>query len=165
MGMDALRYSQGLTAYFGLMDVASPEPSDKVIVVSAAAGATGSIVVQIAKRILNIPTVIGIAGGPEKCALVRERCGADIVLDYKSPSFDQDLVKATSGFIDIYFDNVGGRIADMCVDRMARNGRVVLCGNISSYDEDEGSGGCTISNRSYFRIVSWFILLSPHFCV
>jgi len=139
-----------LTAYFGFLKVGKATSSDKTIVVSAAAGATGSIVAQIAKNVLGCKTVIGLAGTAEKCKVLKEH-GIDIALNYKDEDFEEQLTKATPNYIDVYFDNVGGKILDLSLDRMARDGRIVTCGAISSYDSN---GGAAISAKSYTRVVS-----------
>ncbi|KAG0128113.1 hypothetical protein HOY82DRAFT_671743 [Tuber indicum] len=124
-----------LAAYFGLLSVgAASSSSDKTIVVSAAAAAIGSIVVQIAKNVLGIKRVVGIAGSEEQCNVVREECGADIALNYKSPNFRHEFEEATPEYVDIYFDNTGGEALELSLRRIARNGRVVACGAIFRYD-------------------------------
>lgn len=122
----------GITAWWGL-HVVRTNADDKTVVVSGAAGATGSMVVQIAKHILGVKRVIGIAGSDDKCKWV-ETLGADLCLNYKSPSFKKDLKAATEDFVEVYFDNVGGEILDLMLGRMARFGRVAACGSISGYN-------------------------------
>jgi hypothetical protein len=124
----------GLTAYFGLLDVGQPHTGDTVVV-SGAAGATGSVAGQIA-RIKGCRSV-GIAGGPEKCAWVTEVAGFDACIDYKSGSVSKQLAELCPQGIDIYFDNVGGDILDACLARLAMKARIVLCGGISSYNATE----------------------------
>jgi NADPH-dependent curcumin reductase CurA len=123
----------GITAYYGLKVVAEARASDSVVV-SGAAGATGSMVVQIAKKLIGCKRVVGIAGSDEKCKWV-ESLGADKCINYKSPSFKEDLITETDGFVDVYFDNVGGEILDLMFTRMARGGRIAACGAISSYNK------------------------------
>lgn len=130
----------GLTAYIGLVEIARAGPTDTVVI-SGAAGATGSMAVQIAKRLLNCRRVIGIAGGAEKCAWVVERLGADECLNYKAPDFMQHLVDATQGFVEVYFDNVGGEILDAMLGRLKRGARVVACGGISNYNRESAPVG------------------------
>lgn len=121
----------GYTAYFGLLDIGKPKEGES-IVVSGAAGAVGSVVGQIAKiKGLN---VIGIAGGPEKCQYVKEELGFDECVDYKDESFVKNFIHATNKGIDIYFDNVGGNILDLCLARLNFKARVVICGAISQYN-------------------------------
>lgn len=137
----------GLTAYYGIKIIARVGPGDTVVV-SGAAGATGSMVVQIAKKMLGCKRVIGMAGTDEKCRWV-ESLGADICLNYKSAAFKKDLVKATEGFVDVYFDNVGGQILDLMLRRMARNGRVAACGAVSNYNTSKPE-----TLKSYVEIIS-----------
>lgn len=137
----------GLTAYYGLIDIARASPSDTVVV-SGAAGATGSMVVQLAKNVVGCKRVIGIAGGPQKCAWVKS-LGADECIDYKSPSFEQDLKKATEGFVEVYFDNVGGDILSLMLNRMKRHGRIAACGAVATYN-NIGEGGV----KNWFEIIS-----------
>jgi NADPH-dependent curcumin reductase CurA len=85
------------------------------------------MVVQIAKNIVQCKKVIGIAGGAKKCQYVTEKLGADVCIDYKSPTFEKDLNQATEGFVDVYFDNVGGTILDLMFKRMKRFGRITAC--------------------------------------
>ena len=106
--------------------------------VSTAAGATGAMVVQIAKRVLKIPRVIGITSSKEKMSMIKG-LGCDIALSYKSPTFEADLGAATPHGIDLYFDNVGGSMLDMMLKRMNVRGRVVACGSIGSYDNDNSA--------------------------
>jgi len=123
-----------MTAYCGLTEVGQLK-AGQTVVISGAAGATGSAAVQIAKHILGAGRVIGIAGGRDKCQWV-ESLGADVCLDYKSPSFADDLVKATPDYVNVYFDNVSGQILDLVLARMARFSRVIACGAISAYEGD-----------------------------
>jgi NADPH-dependent curcumin reductase CurA len=123
----------GMTAYFGLLDVGRLEEGD-VVVVSGAAGATGSTVGQIAK-IKEAAKVIGIAGGPQKCAWIVDELGFDEAIDYKSENVTSRLREAAPEGIDLYFDNVGGEILDACLAQLALRGRIVLCGAISSYND------------------------------
>lgn len=135
----------GMTAYFGLLTVAEAKPGDTVFV-SAAAGAVGSAVVQIARA--NGMTVIGSTGGPEKAALVRD-LGAEAVIDYKAePSIVQALNAAAPSGIDVYFDNVGGDHLDAAL-AVARNGaRFAMCGMIDTYNSS-----APVELRSLMRIV------------
>jgi hypothetical protein len=122
----------GLTAYFGLTGTGALAPGETVLV-SAAAGATGSLTVQIA-RLLGA-RVVGIAGGAEKCAWVRETLGADAVIDYKHESVDARLAELCPAGVDLYFDNVGGSILESAIARIAPRGRIVLCGQIAGYED------------------------------
>ncbi|MGH8977734.1 MAG: NADP-dependent oxidoreductase [Acidimicrobiia bacterium] len=121
----------GLTAYLGVTEVAKPEAGE-TFVVSAAAGAVGSIAGQIAK--LRGARVIGIAGSPAKCAWVVDDLGFDACIDYKSEDVAARLKELAPRGIDVFFDNVGGELLDTVLRRLANRGRVVLCGDISSYD-------------------------------
>jgi len=121
----------GLTAWFGLTDIGQPKAGDTVVI-SAASGAVGSAAVQIAKNLGC--KVIGIAGGAEKCAYVRNELGADAAIDYKNESVGKALDQHCPGGIDIYFDNVGGEILDAALSRLRMYARVVLCGGISQYN-------------------------------
>ena len=123
--------STGITAYYGLIELGNPQPGETVLV-SGAAGATGSVVVQIAK--LKGCHVIGIAGGKEKCDWLKD-VGADEVIDYKNSDIHQELPKVARNGIDIYFDNVGGAILETVLSLININARILLCGGISSgYD-------------------------------
>jgi NADPH-dependent curcumin reductase CurA len=129
----------GLTAYFGLLDVGKMQEGDAVVV-SGAAGATGSTAGQIAK-LKGASKVIGIAGGPEKCAFVVDELGFDGAIDYRAGNVARDLAEQLPGGIDLYFDNVGGGILNACLGRLAMRGRVVLCGAIAQYNETRFPAG------------------------
>ncbi len=124
----------GFTAYFGLIDVTNPQPGE-TLVVSGAAGAVGSVVGQIGK--IKGCKVIGIAGGPEKCKMVVEDYGFDACIDYKAGDVKAGLKEHCPKGIDIYFDNVGGEILDLCLARIRFHGRVSICGAISQYNSTE----------------------------
>ena len=128
----------GLTAYFGLLEVGQPKAGETVVV-SGAAGATGSVVGQIAK--IKGCRVVGIAGGEDKCRMVVEELGFDACLDYKSGDLKAGLRREAPDRVDIYFDNVGGEVLDTVLPGMAMHGRVVLCGAISQYNADGGMTG------------------------
>jgi NADPH-dependent curcumin reductase CurA len=129
----------GMTAYFGLIDVGKVKEGD-VVVVSGAAGATGSTVGQIAK-IKGAAKVIGIAGGPEKCASIVDDLGFDDAIDYKNENVSARLREAAPDGIDLFFDNVGGEILDACLAQLALRGRIVLCGAISGYNDRGAASG------------------------
>jgi NADPH-dependent curcumin reductase CurA len=135
----------GMTAYFGLLDVGAMKEGDAVVV-SGAAGATGSTVGQIAK-IKGAGTVIGIAGGLEKCSWIVDELGFSAAIDYKNENVAQRLRELASDGIDLYFDNVGGQILDACLGQLAMRGRVVLCGAIATYN-DRGSMSGPANYRS-----------------
>lgn len=132
----------GITAYFGLVDVGRIKEGD-VVVVSGAAGATGSAVGQIA-RARGASTVVGIAGGPQKCAEVVEFYGFDDCLDYREGHLARRLHEACPSGIDLYFDNVGGEVLDAVLANIAMRARVVLCGAISQYN----GAGAGLANTS-----------------
>lgn len=123
----------GMTAWFGLKDIGKPRPGETVLV-SAAAGATGSIAIQLAKA-WGCRT-IGIAGGPEKCAWVRDVAGADACIDYKSQSVWRELRKLAPEGVDVVFENVGGGSLEAAIMSLALHARIVLCGMISTYADD-----------------------------
>jgi NADPH-dependent curcumin reductase CurA len=127
----------GATAYFGMNDVGRPREGDTVVV-SAAAGATGSIAGQMAR--IAGARVIGIAGGPDKCRAVVDDFGFDACIDYKSEDLDVALRQHCPKGVDVYFDNVGGEVLNSVLGRLAMNARVVLCGVISSYLSGEHPG-------------------------
>ena len=128
----------GITAYFGLREIGQPKPGETVVV-SAAAGAVGSIVGQIAK-IMGCRAV-GIAGGAEKCAWLVDELGFDAAVDYKQPEWRAALKAAVPDGVDINFENVGGEVMAGVTTRMNLFGRVVLCGMISGYNEARPSLG------------------------
>ena len=129
----------GITAYFGLTDVGRLTAGD-VVVVSGAAGATGSVVGQLAKA-RGAAKVVGIAGGHQKCAEVVNQFGFDDCLDYREPRLAGRLRAACPDGVDVYFDNVGGEILDDVLANLALRARVVLCGAISTYNDTEKSRG------------------------
>ena len=140
----------GMTAYFGLLDAASAKQGD-IMFVSAAAGAVGSVVVQIAKA--KGMTVIGSAGGAEKCDYVRS-LGADHVIDYKAGSVLKSLAAAAPNGIDVYFDNVGGDHLDAAFALARQNARFALCGMIEGYNDPTPS-----SFRFIARVVAMRVRL------
>lgn len=120
----------GLTAYFGLFEIGKIKAGE-TLVVSGAAGATGSIVCQLGK--LSGAKVIAIAGTQEKCTWLEKDLGVDKALNYKSPTFRQEFKDAV-GYLDVFFDNVGGEILDLALTRLKKNARIALCGAISDYN-------------------------------
>ena len=136
----------GLTAYFGLMEIGEPKEGDMVLV-SGAAGATGSVVVQLAK--LQGCVVVGIAGSAEKCAWVVDELGADACIDYKEENVRDRVKELCPDGINIYYDNVGGEILDIALARLAHNARVVICGGISRYNLTGEIPG----PKNYFNLV------------
>ncbi|MEZ4381861.1 MAG: NADP-dependent oxidoreductase [Nannocystaceae bacterium] len=127
----------GMTAYFGLLDIGAPKPGETVVV-SAAAGSVGSLAGQIAK--IHGCRVIGVAGGPEKCAYVKDELGFDDCVDYKSADLTKAFAELCPDGIDVYFDNVGGDVLDAVLENLALKARIVLCGLISSYNDDAVRG-------------------------
>jgi len=128
----------GLTAYFGMLDIGQPKPGETVVV-SGAAGATGSIAAQIAR--IRGARAIGIAGGAEKCAWLRGAARLVAAIDYKSEDVGERLTALCPNGIDVFFDNVGGEILDAVLLRIALRARIVLCGGISGYNEKEPPPG------------------------
>jgi NADPH-dependent curcumin reductase CurA len=128
----------GITAYFGLLEVGAAK-SGETLVVSGAAGATGSAVGQIGKIIGC--RVIGLAGGADKCRYLTEELGFDGAIDYKSENVMTRMRQLCPQGIDVYYDNVGGRILDAALANLAMRGRVVICGAISAYNGVGGAEG------------------------
>lgn len=128
----------GLTAWIGIRDIGKPKPGETVVV-SAAAGAVGSVAGQLAKA--DGARVVGIAGGPEKCALLTEQLGFDAAVDHKAADWAAQLAAATPDGIDVDFENVGGDIMDAIFARLNINARVALCGLISGYNDAEPPPG------------------------
>ena len=124
----------GMTAYFGLGEIGQPRAGETVVV-SAASGAVGSVVGQLAK--IAGCRVVGIAGGPAKCEYVKRDLGFDACIDYKAGRLDEDLATACPKGVDVYFDNVGGETLDTLLRRMNLFSRIVLCGLISDYNATE----------------------------
>jgi NADPH-dependent curcumin reductase len=120
----------GMTAYFGLLDTGQPKPGETVVV-SAAAGAVGAVVGQIAK--IKGCRAVGIAGGAEKCRYIVQDLGFDAAIDYKSEDVKKSLRKHCPEGLNVYFDNVGGTILEAALANLARGARIVVCGAISQY--------------------------------
>ena len=136
----------GLTAYFGLLDVGRPRPGETVLV-SGAAGATGSVAGQIAK--IQGCRAVGIAGSPEKCRWVVDELGFDACIDSRREDVAQRLRETCPDGVDVYFDNVGGAILEAALERIRRGARIVLCGAISVYNAAEPPPG----PRNYLQLV------------
>lgn len=128
----------GLTAYFGLFEIGRPRAGDTVVV-SAAAGAVGSVVGQLAR--LAGCRVVGIAGGPDKCAYVVDDLGFHAAIDYRNEDVATALATSCPDGVDVFFDNVGGDVLDATLLHLARGARVVLCGAISQYNSVDGYAG------------------------
>ena len=129
----------GMTAYFGLLDIGKPAEGDTVVV-SGAAGATGSVVGQIAK-IKGAGNVVGLAGTDEKCTWLVDELGFDAAINYKTTDVAERLRELCPDGIDVYFDNVGGEILDTCLAQLSIGARVVLCGAISAYNDRREAPG------------------------
>ncbi|KAK0611474.1 hypothetical protein B0T14DRAFT_328827 [Immersiella caudata] len=127
----------GLTAYYGMAKVAAPKAGETVVV-SAAAGATGSVAAQIAK--IAGARVVGTAGSEEKVRWLKEEVGLDVALNYKDPDFAQKFEEATPNYIDVYFDNVGGEQLELALARANLFARFIACGAISQYNTKEKRG-------------------------
>ena len=135
--MHAVFSSTGATAYFGMHDIGRPRAGETVVV-SAAAGATGSIAGQIAKA--AGAHVVGIAGSDDKCAVVVDEFGFDSCINYRTADLSQALKEHCPNRVDVYFDNVGGPTLNAVLGRLAMHARVVLCGVISSYVSGDHPG-------------------------
>ncbi len=122
----------GFTAYMGLLDIGQPKAGETVVV-AGASGAVGSVVGQIAK--LKGCRVVGVAGGPEKCAYVVKELGFDACVDHRSPTFAQDLATACADGIDVYFENVGGAVFDAVLKLLNTGARIPVCGLIAHYND------------------------------
>jgi NADPH:quinone reductase len=125
----------GLTAYFGLFDVGRPKPGDAVVV-SAASGAVGQIVGQLAK-IAGCGPVVGLAGSAEKVSDLKELYGYDVGIDYKQDDINAAIKEACPNGVDVYFDNVGGAVSETIFRRLALGARVPICGQVSQYNLTE----------------------------
>ncbi|NVC94681.1 NADP-dependent oxidoreductase [Vibrio natriegens] len=124
----------GFTAYMGLLDIGQPKPGETIVVASAT-GPVGSTVGQIAK--LKGCRVVGIAGGKEKCRYAKEELGFDECIDHKADDFAQQLKNACDNGIDVYFENVGGKVFDAVLPLLNTNARIPVCGLISQYNATE----------------------------
>jgi NADPH-dependent curcumin reductase CurA len=136
----------GMTAYFGLLEIGKPQAGETVVV-SGAAGATGAAAAQIAK--IKGCRVVGIAGGPDKCRYLTEQLGLDAAIDYKNDNIMTALRSACPKGVDVFFDNVGGRILDAVLLFLALHARIVICGAISTYQ----SAGPASGPANYMRLL------------
>ncbi|KAH8891267.1 NAD(P)-binding protein [Thozetella sp. PMI_491] len=138
----------GLTAYFGMTKIGQVQPGETVVV-TGAAGATGSVVTQIAK--LQGGRVVAIAGSDDKVRWLKEDLKADVALNYRDPDFRKKFAEATPDYINVFWDNVGGQQLDMGLARAAKDSRFVLCGAISQYNAEKREGimnlGMAITQR------------------
>ena len=135
----------GMTAYFGLFDVGQPKPGE-VVVVSGAAGAVGQIVGQLAK--IHGCSVIGIAGGQEKCRILTEDLGFDHAIDYRTQNVAKEIKRHARKGLDVYFDNVGGEILEAALFNLNRGARIVICGAISQYNTTD-----VVGPRNYLSLL------------
>lgn len=137
----------GLTAYFGLLEVGKPQPGETVVI-TAAGGGVGSVAAQLAK--LRGARSIGIAGGEEKKRFLLEELGLDAAIDYKNEDVNAALKAAAPKGVDVFFDSVGGELLEIGLARLALRGRVVLCGAISQIHEDSPAEG----PRNYVQLLA-----------
>ncbi len=150
----------GLTAYFGLLHNGKPKEGD-MLVVTGAAGAVGSMVGQIGK--IKGCDVVGVAGGPEKCAWIVNEVGFDAAIDYKNDDVKKAIKEHCPNGIDIFFDNVGGPVLDIALARIALYARVIICGAISRYEmEKPPPGPANYFNLVFKRAHMMGILVSDH---
>lgn len=141
----------GLTAYFGMFDIGEVKAGEQVLV-SGAAGATGSVASQLAKHVVGAANVVGVAGGEQKCSWLTEIAKLDASIDYKALD-ERGLYKRVAELfpngIDVFFDNVGGPILEAAIANLNEGGRIVLCGAISQYNENIPSTG----PRNYSNLI------------
>ncbi len=149
----------GITAHVGLLDIGEPKPGETVLV-SAASGAVGSVVGQIAK--IKGCRAVGIAGGPEKTAYVVDELGFDACIDYKAGRLREDLADTVPDGVDIYFDNVGGEILDTALRLLNPFARIPLCGVISQYDISNPYGVRNIDRLLTNRVKLQGFIVSDH---
>jgi NADPH-dependent curcumin reductase len=157
----------GMTAYFGLLDIGRPKRGETVVV-SAAAGAVGSIAGQIAK--IRGCRVVGIAGSADKCAWLTGELGFDVAINRRDPDWREQLARACPSGVDVNFENAGGEIMEAVMDLMNLHGRVVLCGMISQYGKDDRAnlGPRNFVNVLFKRLkIQGFIILDyiPRFAL
>ncbi|KAI5456811.1 alcohol dehydrogenase [Mariannaea sp. PMI_226] len=140
----------GLTAYFGMMEVGKPKAGETVVV-SGAAGATGSIAGQIAK-IHGAKRVVGLAGSKEKCEFLVKELAFDVAINYKDADWRKQLEEATPEYIDVFFDNTGGEILEACLARAAKDARFAICGAISQYNSAKPHGPASFMTVIFQRV-------------
>ena len=138
----------GFTAYSGLLEIGKPAKGETVVV-AAASGAVGSAVGQIAR--IKGARAVGIAGGAEKCAFVKNELGFDAVVDHRAPDFAEQLKAACPDGIDVYFENVGGQVWDAVKPLLNKFGRVPVCGLVSHYNATDGAGAAIDLKDTLFR--------------
>ena len=137
-----------LTAYFGMLRVGEPKPGETVVV-SGAAGSTGSVAAQVARNIGC--RVIGIAGGADKCARLVQDLGLDGAIDYKSENVSARLKDLCPKGVDVFYDNVGGDILQAVMENVAVHARIAVCGQVAAYDSDQPAPG----PRDMMKLVYW----------
>lgn len=137
-----------LTAYFGMLRVGEPKPGETVVV-SGAAGSTGSVAAQVARNIGC--RVIGIAGGAEKCARLVDELGLDAAIDYKSENVAARLKALCPEGVNVFYDNVGGEILQAVMENVAVHARIAVCGQVAAYDSDQPAPG----PRDMMKLVYW----------
>jgi len=152
----------GRTAYWGLLEVGKPKAGE-TLVVAAASGAVGSVVGQMAK-ILGLRAV-GVAGGPEKCAYVKDELGFDDCIDYKAADFNEKLIAACPDGIDIYFENVGGDVSEAAAKLLNSGSRAPICGYVSAYNAEDITkvrtpfdilgGAENVPEHRFFVVTEW----------
>jgi NADPH-dependent curcumin reductase CurA len=152
----------GLTAWVGMREIGKPQEGETVVV-SAAAGAVGSVAGQLAKR--EGARVVGIAGGPEKCSILTERLGFDAAVDHRAEDWREQLKAATPTGIDVDFENVGGKIMDAIFTRLNLHARIALCGLISGYNDSAPPPGSreTFGNLLVKRATLQGFIILDHF--
>jgi NADPH-dependent curcumin reductase len=149
----------GVTAHYGLLALGKPKPGETVVI-TAASGAVGGIVGQIAK--IKGCRVVGIAGGSEKCRYVVDELGFDACVDHRAPDFQEQLAAATPDYVNVLFENVGGPIFDAVLERIADHARVVLCGNISQYNAKEPYGVKGLRELLMHRVTVYAFIIADH---
>ena len=149
----------GVTAWYGLLRIGEPKPGETVVV-SAASGAVGSVVGQIAG--LKGCRAVGIAGGAAKCGYVVNELGFDACIDYKSDTFESQLREATPGGIDVYFENVGGAVLDAVLPLLNAFARIPFCGYISEYDVTGAYGVQHLRSLLVNRVRLQGFIISEH---
>lgn len=149
----------GMTAYVGLLDIGQPKAGETVVV-SAASGAVGSAVGQIAK--INGCRAVGVAGGPEKCRYVVEELGFDACVDYKGEDVFDGLKRACPQGIDVYFENVGGKVLEAVLRLINRYARIPLCGLVSQYNAPQLPPGPNIGPLLWNRALIKGFIIGDH---
>jgi NADPH-dependent curcumin reductase CurA len=150
----------GLTAWYGLVEIGHPKEGETVVV-SAASGAVGSVVGQLAKR--RGCRAVGIAGAPEKCAYVTEVLGFDACVSHRSHDLAGDLKRACPNGIDVYFENVGGMVFEVVLRQLNAFARVPVCGLIAQYNDTENRPGPNLRPVLTKRLLLQGFIVSDHF--